>query len=251
MRQRVKVSSMKVLQPIQLAAIAINTAFQKLRAPRQGMSAFSKAAIITNGTCTIVFRARSSVPKAIRTPVHIDRIDPLFGMCRAVRRGEHSIARKNRSAVSVEATYSAARMGARTLLLILIVLVRSSAQSAETMQSQLYEIVIETAMPHLEENLRYATTREQRCLEPDGLWSMFPILDFPALKDCRLEQESRREDAVSYALICNGGHGTTGHATWRLGQTQSIGTLDVKLGGKNMTLSQRVTARMLGDCAEP
>ncbi|HKS56200.1 MAG TPA: hypothetical protein VJS12_12995 [Steroidobacteraceae bacterium] len=124
-----------------------------------------------------------------------------------------------------------------------------SAQSAETTSPQLYDIVTETAMPHLEENLRYATTREQRCLEPDGLWSRFPVLEIPALKDCRLEQESRQEDVVSYELICEGGHGTTGHATWQLGQTHSIGTLQVKLGGKNMTFSQRITARVLGACS--
>jgi hypothetical protein len=117
------------------------------------------------------------------------------------------------------------------------------------MSPQLYEIVTETAMPHLEENLRYATTREQHCLEQNELRSAFPILQYAALKDCRLDQESRQADVVSYALVCKGGHGTTGHATWQLGPTQSTGTLNVKLGGKNMTFSQRVTARMLGACS--
>src|SRR4030095_13379869 len=75
MRQRVKVSSKAVLQPIQLAAIAISTAFQKRRARRQGMSTLIRAAISTNGTCTIVFAASSSVPKANRAPGHIDPLD--------------------------------------------------------------------------------------------------------------------------------------------------------------------------------
>src|SRR5262245_5308484 len=66
---------MAVLQPIQLAAIAISTAFQNRRAGCQGMSAFIRAAIITSGTCTIVFRASSNVPKANRAPVQIDPID--------------------------------------------------------------------------------------------------------------------------------------------------------------------------------
>ena len=134
-------------------------------------------------------------------------------------------------------------------VLISSVLIRSSAGAAEALPPQLYEIITETSMPHLEENLRYATTREQRCLEPDGLWSAFPILQFAALKDCRLEPKSRQEDAVSYSLVCTGGHGTTGHATWQLGRTQSTGTLNVKLGGKNMTFSQRLIARALGACS--
>ena len=142
-------------------------------------------------------------------------------------------------------------MGVRRPLYVLIssVLIVSSAGSAQTPPSQLYEIVTETAMPHLEENLRYATTREQRCLDENELWTSFTILQYAALKDCRLEQESRQEDAVSYALVCEGGHGTTGRATWRLGSAQSIGTLNVKLGGKNMTFYQQVTARPLGACS--
>ena len=118
-----------------------------------------------------------------------------------------------------------------------------------TMSPQLYDIVTETVMPHLEENLRYATTREQRCLDENELWTSFTILQYAALKDCRLEPESRREDAVSYTLVCEGGHGTTGRATWQLRRAQSIGTLNVRLGGKNMTFYQRVTARALGACS--
>ena len=125
----------------------------------------------------------------------------------------------------------------------------SSAGAAEAIAPQLYEIVTETAMPHLEENLRYATTRERRCLEQDELWTAFSMLQFAALKDCKLEQASRQEDAVSYALACGGGHGTTGRADWQLGRPQSIGTLSVKLGGKNMTFYQRVTATALGVCS--
>src|ERR1044072_7823863 len=99
-------------------------------------------------------------------------------------------------------------MGVRRPLYLL--LIHSSAWAAETSPPHLYEIITETAMPHLEENLRYATTREQRCLEEGELWTAFPMLQYSALKDCRLEQESREEDAVSYSLVCEGGRGTTG-----------------------------------------
>jgi hypothetical protein len=54
---------------------------------------------------------------------------------------------------------------------------------------------------------------------------------------------------VSFALICTGGQATTGHVTWQLGRNQSTGTLDVKLGGKNMTFFQRVSARPVGECS--
>ena len=111
-----------------------------------------------------------------------------------------------------------------------------------------YEVITETAMPHLEENLRYAITNERRCLRHQQLSSAFPILNHESLKGCKLENESRNEDTVSYLLICENGRGATGTAHWYLGADQIKGTLNVKLGGKNMTFYQRITARPLGLC---
>src|SRR5262245_56877334 len=80
--------------------------------------------------------------------------------------------RKNRSARGGRGTYSGDRMGVRRSLYALIssALIVASAGDAATMPPRLYEVITETVMPHLEENLRYATTREQRCLEADQLW---------------------------------------------------------------------------------
>jgi hypothetical protein len=121
--------------------------------------------------------------------------------------------------------------------------------ASETMPARLYEVITETGMPHLEENLRYAVTRENRCLAGEDLASAFPILRSASLADCKLRHESRHGDAVSYLLVCDGGHGTTGSASWRVGERLMVGTLNVKLGGKNMTFFQRVTAKALGPCS--
>ncbi len=118
----------------------------------------------------------------------------------------------------------------------------------ETMPAGLYEVVTETGMPHLEENLRYAATRENRCLTGEDLASAFPVLKSASLADCKLQYERRHGDTVSYRLVCDGGHGTNGSASWRVGEQSIVGTLNVKLGGKNMTFFQRVTAKPLGQC---
>jgi hypothetical protein len=112
----------------------------------------------------------------------------------------------------------------------------------------LYHLTIETGMPHLEENLRYAITQETRCLSRDELATAFPVLMHVSLTGCRLGDESLQGDRISYVLACTGGHGTTGAATWELGKERMIGTLNVKLGGKNMTFYQRITAVAVGQC---
>jgi hypothetical protein len=119
------------------------------------------------------------------------------------------------------------------------------------MPAGLYEVITQTGMPHLEENLRYAVTRENRCVTGEELASAFPILKSVSLADCKLSDESRHGEVVSYSLVCSGGHGTTGSAHWRVGERLIVGTLNVKLGGKNMTFFQRVTAKPLGQCASP
>jgi hypothetical protein len=113
----------------------------------------------------------------------------------------------------------------------------------------LYDLMIETGMPHLEENLRYATRHERRCLGRDALFTAFPILEHPALAGCSLKDPVQRKDLVTYTLVCDGGHGTTGQAVWRLSEHHVRGTLNVKLGGKNMTFYQRITATSHGSCA--
>jgi hypothetical protein len=128
-------------------------------------------------------------------------------------------------------------------------LIGLSAQAADLPPRRAYEVVTETAMPHLEESLRYATTRQKRCLSQAELHSVFPVLRHESLKGCNLGDESRNDETVSYRLICGGGNLTTGAARWRLGAAHVSGTLDVKLGGKNMTFNQRVTATPLGECS--
>ena len=67
-----------------------------------------------------------------------------------------------------------------------------------------YDVVIETGMPHLEENLRYATTRERTCMDRNDLARAFPILQDVSLQDCRLVLVAQRADSASYALQCTG-----------------------------------------------
>ena len=122
------------------------------------------------------------------------------------------------------------------------------ASSAQADQSWLYEVVIETGMPNLEENLRYATTKSTRCFNDSELAHSFSALRHDALRGCELERESHLSDGSSYALTCKGSTETRGSAMWSVTPERKVGTLRVKLGGKNMTFFQRVSARVLGAC---
>src|SRR5262249_27215530 len=115
-------------------------------------------------------------------------------------------------------------------------------------QPSLYEITVTTVMPHLEENLRYAVVREQRCLRSEELRSLFTVLHHPSLEGCELGDELRRGDHVRYRLSCANPQVATGTASLDDANGRIDGILEVKMGGKNMTFSQRIEAVRLRDC---
>jgi hypothetical protein len=109
--------------------------------------------------------------------------------------------------------------------------------SSRAAESGVYDITARTEMPHLEENLRYATVRERRCVRE--LASLFPILQHPSLEGCRLAGD---------LLVCTSPEVATGSVRLDEAPGQLTGVLEVKMGGKNMTFAQRVEAVRLGDC---
>jgi hypothetical protein len=122
-------------------------------------------------------------------------------------------------------------------------------RAAEPASPLLYEMTTETLMPHLEENLRYAVRKERRCVNLNDLSKVFWMLDEASLQDCVLVKSTEQADSALYLLKCNGGHGTTGDARWKLDPDAIKGTLKVRLGGKNMTFYQRISAKPVGTCS--
>ena len=121
--------------------------------------------------------------------------------------------------------------------------------SGEAVAPGTYEITAQVVMPHLEENLRYATTRERRCLRNDELASVFPILRHHSLEGCKLGAETRLGGTIRYVLACASPQVATGAARLDAASGRITGTLEIKMGGKNMTFSQRIDAVRHGDCA--
>jgi hypothetical protein len=120
--------------------------------------------------------------------------------------------------------------------------------SDEAVEPGTYEITAQIVMPHLEENLRYATTRERRCLRSHELPSVFPVLHHQSLDGCKLGDASRHGDAIHYLLVCQSPEVATGIARLYAGPARITGILEIKMGGKNMTFSQRIEAVRQGGC---
>ena len=134
--------------------------------------------------------------------------------------------------------------------LILAMLTCALTLASDRFEPRLYDLVVTTQMPHLDENLRYTKTREKRCLGREDFTSAFPILRHPALQGCTLRNETRdADDNLVYELTCEGKQASTGIAAWRLTNSGIVGVLSVKMGGKNLTFGQRLEGKPLGTCS--
>jgi hypothetical protein len=97
-----------------------------------------------------------------------------------------------------------------------------------------------------EDALRYADTREEICLRGDSATALFPILRHQAFAGCTLAPSAG--DPTRPRLVCDNPQAASGAAQLTIDANRITGVLEIKMGGKNMTLSQRIDARRLGDC---
>ena len=154
-----------------------------------------------------------------------------------------------RTMLDGDPNYSQTALKTCSLILIIATLlsVLPVVSAAEPVRRH-YEVMPETGMAHLEENLRYATRIERMCVDERELAQAFWLLRDVSLQDCKLVNLNEAVDQSLYQLNCSGGHGTTGSARWEFGSNMILGTLNVRLGGKNMTFYQRIIAKPLGEC---
>ena len=111
-----------------------------------------------------------------------------------------------------------------------------------------YEVTAETVLPHLEEALRYATTHTRECLrEPDAI-RLFPLLLQPAFAGCHLVPAASAGDNLRFVLRCANPEAATGSAVFNVSHHKFSAVLELKMGGKNMTLSQKLTGTRVGSC---
>ena len=114
-----------------------------------------------------------------------------------------------------------------------------------------YELTTQTVLPHLEEALRYATTRSRACLREPDATRVFPLLLHQAFAGCHLVPDAEVIDTLRFKLECANPEAASGSAMFDVSAIYFSAALEIKMGGKNMTLSQRVFGPRVGSCSDP
>jgi hypothetical protein len=135
------------------------------------------------------------------------------------------------------------------LMAILVIAMSASADAAVVaLPPGEYDVTIETVLPHLEEALRYATTRTHRCLREPDATDLFPLLAHQAFAGCILVPDPDAPDGTRFILHCKNPEAATGSAAFDVTANHVSAVVDVKMGAKNMTLSQRLHGSRVGAC---
>ncbi len=120
---------------------------------------------------------------------------------------------------------------------------------ATAMQPGLYEIQIETNMPNMY-NQEWEPTHVKECLTESDIKSgrAYRGPRGTQYSNCELLDYKNLNNKITYHSVCPGPNAPSGHGTFAYTDNMFKGTVNMQMGGKNMTMVQKYTARRVADC---
>jgi len=98
------------------------------------------------------------------------------------------------------------------------------------------------------EEMRRIHKHVNACVNDGDAVQLFPIFHQPALTGCVLTPQEYVGETSRYVLDCQGVNGASGTAELAIKDALITGELVAKMGGKNMTFSQYINAKRIGNC---
>ena len=138
----------------------------------------------------------------------------------------------------------------RKLLIIPIVVVSSasSAGDAVMLEAGAYEVQMRLELPHVETMNVQKTA--QVCIIDGGTRGIVVMSENNPLARCPASNIKQTADELVFDLICEGHNQAVAQAKFQLLPDRFSGAFEMKMGGKNMTMTERQTGRRIGTCAD-
>ncbi|WP_334150494.1 DUF3617 domain-containing protein [Hyphomicrobium sp.] len=137
----------------------------------------------------------------------------------------------------------------RRLLLILLGLALSgSAQAGDLILPVpgAYEVEMRLELPHVEDMAVSKTATI--CVTDSETHGIAVLSDNNPLTRCPASNIRHQGDTLTFDLVCEGRNQAIAWAKFTLGPDRFRGAFDMKMGGKNMTMSERQSGHRVGDC---
>lgn len=126
----------------------------------------------------------------------------------------------------------------------------SLADRASALRPGLYEVVVTLELPHLE-NVAARKTAMICVSDADGNGGrgLVVLSDNNPLAHCPVSNVEERDDLLTFDIVCQGGNAAIGSAKYVLKADAFEGRIAMKMGGKNMTMSETQRGHRVRDCA--
>jgi hypothetical protein len=132
---------------------------------------------------------------------------------------------------------------------VLAVLAATASVAADPLLAPgLYRVEVRIALPNVQDAA--APFVVTRCVSPADLESgeAFSILSKNPLRNCDLLNYQVTDGAVSYRIACPGPNKGSAVAVFKTTATTYRGSIQMNMGGKNMTMSETQAGTRMGNC---
>jgi hypothetical protein len=177
-------------------------------------------------------------------------ISPAAGAAKAVASGgawRQPPAR--RAAAKAMRTIALARFGIAAMVCLLPASPATSADAAVRLRPGLYEVAVRLDLP----NIAAAAVSKVAmiCLPTEdraGNHGLVALSDNNPLARCPVVNVRQEGDTLTFDIVCPGGNAAIASAKYLLTADTFAGRISMKLGGKNMTMTETQSGRRTGDC---
>jgi hypothetical protein len=111
-----------------------------------------------------------------------------------------------------------------------------------------YEVSVRLELPHLEDVA--ATKFARNCVtgDEDGTHGLVVLSDNNPLAHCPASNIHEDGGILTFDIVCPGGNAAIGWAKYTMRPQGFDGAIAMKMGGKNMTMTERQSGRRIGSC---
>ena len=125
------------------------------------------------------------------------------------------------------------------------------ANTAElaALQEGSYEVIVRLELPHVEDigASRVATICVTNT-DPGGRHGLVVLSENNPLAKCPISNVRQDGDTLTFDIICPGGNAAVASAKYILTPQRFEGRLSMKMGGKNMTMTETQSGHRVGEC---
>jgi len=124
----------------------------------------------------------------------------------------------------------------------------AGGHDARALEAGQYDVGVRLELPHVENAGTAKTSTLCVTNGADGTHGLKVLSDNNPLADCPASEVQERDGTLKFRIVCPGGNAAVASASYEISADAFTGVISMKMGGKNMTMTERQQGRRVGAC---